>query len=302
MASPLPTTVGAPAIALPALHASNEAHTTGVSWAAVIAGAFVSAALALVLLSLGAGLGLSSVSPWSNSGASASTIGSATIVWLVAMQVVASGMGGYLAGRLRTKWVAIHTDEVFFRDTAHGFLAWAVAVVLAAGLLTSTASSLASGGARIGAATISSALSGSATGTLSAVSQRGNYFVDLLFRSDHVNPAVNDPALRAEVARVVASVLTHGELIESDKTYLAQVVAAHTGLTPIDAEQRVTATIAQAKAAATEAKAVARQAADSARQAAAKLSLWTFVSLLAGAFCASYAATVGGRQRDHVKL
>ena len=302
MASPLPTTVGAPAIALPALHASNKAHTTGVSWAAVIAGAFVSAALALVLLSLGAGLGLSSVSPWSNSGASASSIGSATIVWLVAMQVVASGMGGYLAGRLRTKWVAIHTDEVFFRDTAHGFLAWAVAVVLAAGLLTSTASSLASGGARIGAATISSALSGSATGTLSAVSQRGNYFVDLLFRSDHVNPVVNDSALRAEVARVVASVLTHGELIESDKIYLAQVVAAHTGLTPIDAEQRVTATIAQAKAAATEAKAVARQAADSARQAAAKLSLWTFVSLLAGAFCASYAATVGGRQRDHVKL
>ena len=117
-----------------------------------------------------------------------------------------------------------------------------------------------------------------------------------------MNPAVNDSALRAEVARVVASVLTHGELIESDKTYLAQVVAAHTGLTPIDAEQRVTATIAQAKAAATEAKAVARQAADSARKAAAKLSLWTFVSLLAGAFCASYAATVGGRQRDHVKL
>ena len=302
MASPLPTTVGAPAIALPALHASNEAHSTGVSWAAVIAGAFVSAALALVLLSLGAGLGLSSVSPWSNSGASASSIGSATIVWLVAMQVVASGTGGYLAGRLRTKWVAIHTDEVFFRDTAHGFLAWAVAVVLAAGLLTSTASSLVSGGARIGAATMSSALSGTAKGTLSAVSQRGNYFVDLLFRSDHVNPAVNDSALRAEVARVVASVLTHGELIESDKTYLAQVVAAHTGLTPIDAEQRVTATIAQAKAAATEAKAVARQAADSARKAAAKLSLWTFISLLAGAFCASYAATVGGRQRDHVKL
>ena len=79
-------------------------------------------------------------------------------------------------------------------------------------------------------------------------------------------------------------------------------VSVEYGDPALDAEQRVIATIAHAKAAATEAKAAARQAADLARKAAAKLSLWTFVSLLAGAFCASYAATVGGRQRDHVKL
>src|SRR5450830_2013313 len=117
----------------------NEAHASGVSWAAVMGGAVVAAALSLILLALGAGLGLSSVSPWSNVGASASTIGTAAIMWLILMQVISSSMGGYLAGRLRTKWANIHTDEVYFRDTAHGFLAWTVALVVTAAFLTSAA-------------------------------------------------------------------------------------------------------------------------------------------------------------------
>src|SRR6202790_4808029 len=122
--------------------ARNEAHSSGVSWAAVIAGAFVAASLSLILLALGTGLGLSSVSPWSNVGASASTVGKAAIFWLIIMQIVASAMGGYLGGRLRTKWVNVHTDEVYFRDTAHGFLVWAVALVITAGFLASAATSL----------------------------------------------------------------------------------------------------------------------------------------------------------------
>src|ERR1700674_5960002 len=88
--------------------ARNEAHSSGVSWAAVIAGAFVAAALSLILLALGTGVGLSSVSPWSNVGASTSTVSSIAIVWLIVTQIIASTMGGYLAGRLRTKWVNIH--------------------------------------------------------------------------------------------------------------------------------------------------------------------------------------------------
>ena len=120
----------------------NESGASAVSWAAILAGAFVAAALTVTLVALGAGLGLSSVSPWSNAGASATTIGVATIVWLILMQLVASATGGYLAGRLRTKWVDVHTDEVFFRDTAHGFLAWAVGVVIGAALLASAAASL----------------------------------------------------------------------------------------------------------------------------------------------------------------
>jgi hypothetical protein len=99
----------------------NEAYATGVSWAAVVGGAFVAAALSLILLSLGTGLGFSAVSPWSNSGVSVSAIGRGAIVWLILTQIVAAALGGYLGGRLRTKWAGVHTDEVYFRDTAHGF-------------------------------------------------------------------------------------------------------------------------------------------------------------------------------------
>src|ERR1700730_6422592 len=120
----------------------NEAYSSGVSWAAVIAGSFVAAALSLILLALGTGIGLSAVSPWSNLGASASTIGKAAIVWLIIIQIIASAMGGYLAGRLRTKWATIHTDEVYFRDTAHGFLVWAVGLVVTAAFLASAATSM----------------------------------------------------------------------------------------------------------------------------------------------------------------
>src|ERR1700737_2985487 len=141
--------------------ARNEAHSSGVSWAAVIAGAFVAAALSLILLALGTGMGLSSVSPWSNMGASASTIGRAGIAWLIIIQIIASAMGGYLAGRLRTKWATIHTDEVYFRDTAHGFLVWAVGLVVTASFLASAATSMIGGAAQ---RTISTSVSGGPEG------------------------------------------------------------------------------------------------------------------------------------------
>jgi hypothetical protein len=108
----------------------------------VIGGAFVSASLALILLSLGTGLGFSGVSPWSNFGASAASVGKAAVACLILTQIIASAMGGYLAGRLRTKWANVHTDEVYFRDTAHGFLVWAVGLVITASLLASAATSL----------------------------------------------------------------------------------------------------------------------------------------------------------------
>jgi hypothetical protein len=44
----------------------------------------------------------------------------------------------------------------------------------------------------------------------------------------------------------------------------------------------------------------ARQGADGARQAIARSMYWTFLALLMGAFCASFAATIGGRERDRV--
>jgi hypothetical protein len=121
----------------------NEASSPAVSWAAVIGGAFVAASLSLILLSLGTGLGFSAVSPWTHNGASAAAIGAGAIVWLILTQIAASALGGYLGGRLRTKWTHVHTDEVYFRDTAHGLLVWAVGIVITAGFLASAAASFA---------------------------------------------------------------------------------------------------------------------------------------------------------------
>lgn len=254
----------------------NEAYSSGVSWAAVIGGAFVAAALSLILLALGTGLGLSSVSPWSNDGASASTVGKAAILWLIIMQIVASAMGGYLGGRLRTKWVNVHTDEVYFRDTAHGFLVWAVALVITAGFLASAATSLVGRSA----ADVRSAR---------ASADPSEYFVDTLFRSDHPSPGRNDAPVRVEVGLILANALRQRDVPAADKTYLASLVAASTGITQTDAEKRVSEVFAEA-----------RQAADTARRAVAHSSYWIFLALLLGAFCASYAATIGGRQRDRV--
>src|ERR1700719_2043017 len=118
---------------------------SAVSWGAIAAGAVGAAALSLLLIAFGAGLGLSSVSPWSDSGVSAATFKTGTGIYLVVVAVMSSAVGGYLAARLRTKWVGIHTNEVFFRDTAHGFLAWAFATLLSATILTASTAYVANG-------------------------------------------------------------------------------------------------------------------------------------------------------------
>jgi hypothetical protein len=266
---------------------NNEAYSSGVSWAAVIGGAFVAAALSLILLALGTGLGLSSISPWSNVGASASTVSKVAIVWLILMQIIASAMGGYLGGRLRTKWVNVHTDEVYFRDTAHGFLVWAVALVITAGFLASAATSLVGRSATAQSAGVAATATGFPSDRRTV--DPNEYFVDTLFRSDQPNPGRNDASARVEVGLILANALRQGDVPASDKTYLAELVAANTGITQSDAEKRVS-----------EAFAEARQTADTARRAVAHSSYWLFLALLLGAFCASYAATIGGRQRDRV--
>jgi hypothetical protein len=246
------------------LNPGSEAHSSGVSWGAVIGGAFVAAAFYLILLALGAGLGLSAVSPWSNVGASASTVGTLAIIWLIFIEIVASSLGGYLTGRLRTKWALIHTDEVYFRDTANGFLAWAVALVISVTLLASAATSM------VGRVAQLAALS-ETTGTATSATDPNGYFVDTLFRSDRLGPESKDPSVQAEAGRIFAN-------------------AARTGISQSEAEKRVSDVIADA-----------RQTEDTARKATAHLLLWFFLALLMGAFSASYAATIGGRQRDHVK-
>jgi hypothetical protein len=274
---------------------NREAHSSGVAWGAVIGGAFAASALYLILLALGAGFGLSAISPWSNAGARASTVGAVAIVWLIVIEIIASAFGGYLTGRLRTKWTLIHTDEVFFRDTANGFLAWAVALVVSVAFLASA-----------GAYMAGSAIEPRAEEeTAAAVSNPNMYFADMLFRSGRpsaetpgvqtpnaqINAAqTSDTATRAEAARILVNDLRQNQVPAADRDYLAGLVAGQTGMSQPEAEQRVSDVLSQA-----------RQAEDAARKATAHLLLWLFLSLLLGAFSASYAATVGGRQRDHVK-
>ncbi|AOV12008.1 hypothetical protein FMK67_11910 [Klebsiella michiganensis] len=304
------------------LPAAAVNSASAVSWGAIFAGAAAAASLALMLLMLGAGLGLTSISPWENQGLAAGTVGIAAIAWLTFTQIVASGMGGYLAGRLRTKWVDTHTNEIYFRDTAHGFLTWAVALLVSAVLLTTTISSLIGGSAKVigsvaGGAT-ATAVNNAGEGSSMLSKSSMEYFTRSLFRASGSTPAGNSnspgndvmamnqpappkaesPAQLAEVTGIFANSIYSGALPKDDLTYVAQLVSQNTGISQQEAEQRVQAVYDKAQANLKEAKDKAQQAADAARKTTSYVTLWSFISLLIGAFVASLCATYGGRQRD----
>jgi hypothetical protein len=277
--------------------ASTMDLQSGVSWAAVAAGAVAAAALALVLIAFGAGLGLSAVSPWSDSGVSASSFKTGTGIYLVIVAVMSSAVGGYLAARLRAKWVGIHTHEIFFRDTAHGFLAWAFATLLSASALSSATSYLANGTA--------AGLGGAASQATRSVNP-ADIYVDKLFRTDAAaQPAPASPPdagnatapapsnanpnqTRSEVLRLwTSSFRDNQDLSASDKAYVSRIVASRTGMSQADAEKRVNDVVTEAKT-----------AADNTRKGAAKLSFWLTAAMLFGAFAASLAAAEGGSLRD----
>ena len=277
--------------------ADARAATPAVSWGAVFAGAAGAAALSLILLVLGMGLGLSSVSPFSGQGLGGTAIGWSTILWVTFTQLAASGMGGYLAGRLRTRWSATNEDEVYFRDTAHGFLAWAVATLITAATLTSAIGSIVGAGAQAAAGTAAAGVASTAN---------SGYLIDSLFRGGSVaapdasasaavsTGSTGDPQQQgasrgssAEIGRIFANAMVTGSLPGDDATYAAQVIAQRTGIPAADAQKRVTETFTRMK-----------EAADKARKASAYAALWLFISLLAGAFVASFTATYGGRRRD----
>jgi hypothetical protein len=256
-----------------------EPSVSGVSWPAVLAGAVASCALTLVLLSLGTGLGLSAVSPWGDAGVSTTTFKIGTGLYFIVMAMISSAIGGYIAGRLRTKWTGVHSDEVYFRDTAHGFLAWAAASVLGAVLLASPASSL-----------IGGAASGATQAAAGAAQSSGpmDGYVDTLLRSDTAQPSANPQDSRGELVRLFTTSFHNGnDLAPADRTYVAKVVSARTGLPQPEAEKRVTEVTNQVKS-----------DLDKARKNAAQLALWLTASLIIGAFSASLAATEGGGLRD----
>lgn len=271
-----------------------ESAVSAVSWAAIIGGAVAAASATLVLVALGSGLGLAAISPWHNAGASAATFTIGAGIWLIVVQWLSSALGGYLTGRLRTKWVGAHTHEVFFRDTAHGFLTWALASVIGAVILASAASSAIGTGTQAAATAASGAAQGA--GTAASMAQSQAYDVDTLYRGQKPDMTGTDPAVRAETTRILANGMRNGDVPAADRTYLAQLIASRTGVSQDDARKRVDDVVTQEKAA----EAKARQAADTARKSASAVSIFTALSMVIGAFIASAAAALGGSLRDEV--
>lgn len=261
----------------------TELPTSGVSWAAVAAGALASLAITLVLLWFGTGMGFSVVSPWADAGISATTFKIGTGLYLIVVAMISSAIGGHIAGRLRTPWYGVHSNETYFRDTAQGFLAWALASIVGALLLTSAASGII-GSTAGGLSQSLGAAAGQSSGPMMG-------YVDQLLRPDAASATVpvGDPSdVREELVRVLTSSFgTERDLKPADRTYVAQVVARRTSLSQADAEKRVNEVVTQAKT-----------DLDKARKAAAQLAFWMAASLLVGAFAASIAAAEAGAFRD----
>jgi hypothetical protein len=239
------------------------AATSAVSWAAVFAGAVAAAALSLILLILGTGLGMTAVSPWTHEGIGAKALGISTIVWLTVMQLLSSGMGGYLAGRLRTRWLDAARDEVFFRDTAHGFLAWAVATLLTAAVLTSTVSALVGAGVQAGASVVGGAANSAALAAGGAIAGRDagaqdrqssaiDYFVDTLFRE----PAQTDRATGTATATTASTPSSVDPTAPPAST--AEDTPSSTAVPPPDSTSTARSTPAPGRSAAQDSAEIAR--------------------------------------------
>jgi hypothetical protein len=299
--------------------AQGGASRTPFSWSAAIAGAIAATAVTFIVAALGSGIGLPFASPYS-SGPSATGLTVAAAVWLVLAQALGFATGGYLAGRLRSPAYDGVIGERTFRDAAQGFLVWAIGVVAmltTAGLLglhaVSTTAQVATGLTSAIAANTQSQSAGGTASTASATSTPiVDYYLDAMFRrgpngatagqtpsnppttvgvaAAGAQPALSSEA-RAEVARILARSVAQGRLDEGDRTYLAQLVSARTGLPQDEAQGRVTETENKARE-------NAKDVTDKAAKTGAYLSFWAFMSLLFGAVAATLAGILGGQLRD----
>lgn len=253
---------------------------SAVSWPAIIAGALTAMVVSLAIFTLGSGLGLAAASPFDNDRTSVVAVTAGAAVWIVVMQWLSSALGGYITGRLRTKWTGLHSNEVFFRDTAHGFLAWTLATLLTVVL----ASHGIMGGARAGAHAERMADRQYSRPAPAPMDHMGKIARAVTPETDNTVA----PEVRADTMRIITDNVNDPEFKADDKPYLTKVVADRAGVSETEATARVDAVYNDVIAA------------DKARKAAATLTLVTFVSMLIGAAIASAAATAGGRHRDHV--
>jgi hypothetical protein len=265
--------------------------TSFVEWGAVFAGGAMAAALSFVLLTFGAAIGLSFVSPWANVGASTKMIASLAVFWTMAQQIGAAMVGGYVAGRMRSRWGETTEHEIEFRDGLHGGLVWAVGIIISAALLLSTAGAVTRTGAEVGGRLASAA---------AANADPLAYQADVLLRSPRTAVAApGAPQLatttgdqRAEVARILAKSVTTGTLPDADRSYLAGIVSQRIGLSQPEAEKRVSDAYAEVSRA-------AKEAADKARRAAILTGFVSAAGLLVALGAAWWAALRGGHHRDN---
>jgi len=290
-------------ISKPALEPTAR-ETSYVEWGPILAGAIAASALSFLLLTFGSAIGLSLTSPWPSSGARLWVVALTVGWWAVAVQIASFAAGGYLAGRMRSRW-AESIEESEFRDSAHGFMVWAVGVLFGGLLLAFT------GGAALKTATQSAALivGGTTSGAANALSQSGpvDYAVDLLLRPEPrgtATPAAppqpgpsaqrDDQALRSEVGRIFAATIQNREFSERDRDYLVRVIQTRTGLPEAEAQSRVDAAVNEAR----DLEIKAREQADKARRAAIITGFIAAASLLISLVAACYFAGIGGRHRN----
>jgi hypothetical protein len=273
--------------------------TSFVEWGAVLAGGAMAAAISFVLLTFSTAIGLSFVSPWADVGASTKVIASLAVFWVMAQQIGAAMVGGYIAGRMRSRWGEPTEHEVEFRDGLHGGLVWAIGVIISAALVLSTAGAVARTGTEA-AGRVASAATANADPLA--------YQADVLLRSGGTRaPGVTPGAVapsgpqaagtqnadqRAEVVRILARSVAAGGLSEPDRSYLVGVVAQRSDLPQPEAEKRVNDAYAEAGRA-------AKEAADKARRAAVVTGFVTAASLLVALGAAWWAAQRGGHHRDN---
>ncbi len=255
-----------------------EGTVVGLDWTPVVAGTLAAAALAFVLhgFALAIGLSVSSTAPTWRDASFALVVLSG--LYLVLVAIVSYGFGGYVAARLRARIAAVPVEDVEFRDGMHGLIVWALATLLT-GVLAIAA---------VEAAPRLAAPNGATAGPATSVAGENIIAFDLdrLFRGER-RPAGDMTYVRSEAARILLTTSSHNGMSADDRAYLVRLVAVTTGLSPADAERRVTEVAGQAKA-----------DIDRARHSALLLGFMLAAAALLGAAVAWAAACAAGRHRD----
>lgn len=299
-----------------------EPRASVVDWRAILAGAVGAAALFGLFLAFGSALGLSMTSARPYGGLSATSIGIILAIWFALVHVGSFAAGGYLAGRLRTRSDGGQPEREF-RDGAHGFLVWALGAVVMTFLAASGLVSAARGTAELGASALSgaasvvgSAASGAAStaannpkGAAAAAENLIGYTTDSMLRAPTpaagaptpatgTAPNSNPGAQAAEIGRILTASAMSGDIVPADRQYLAQLVAARTGISQADAERRVDETWAKFRTARVEAETKVRDAAEAARKTGVVAAFLAAAISLAGMAAAVWGAGVGAVHRN----